>query len=391
VSQFFPAWFLLVWPWKRVILCSYQHDFAAQWGGKVRDLVAAWGPTFGTTVRPTSKAADRWETAHGGGMQTAGIDGPVLGKGADLLILDDVCKNAEEALSPVWRAKAWDWLTSTAYTRLEPGASVVNIQQRWHTEDVAGQQVTKELDRWSILRLPALAEENDPLGRSPGEALWPERYSRVELERMRSLAPMWFAAQYQQRPLDLEGGFFRGLERIRVVGAAPTSEQFRQRVRFWDLAATDAMAGADPDYTCGVLMGRHTDGTFWVLDVVRVRVGPKGVRWAIRQAAELDGPSVAIRIEREGGAAGKIAADAIVTQELAGWPAAAVRPEGSKAERAEPWGSQIEAGNVCLVRAAWNAAFLDEHRAFPTGDHDDQVDAASGAFRQLTRPAPNIR
>jgi predicted phage terminase large subunit-like protein len=138
-------------------------------------------------------------------------------------------------------------------------------------------------------------------------------------------------------------------------------------------------------------MGRHKDGTFWVLDVARARLGPKGVRQLIRQTAEVDGRRVAIRVEREGGASGKIAAQSIVADDLAGWPAAAVRPEGSKAERAEPWGSQIEAGNAAVVRAGWNAAFLDEHRQFPLGDHDDQVDAASGAFRCLTRSQVNIR
>ena len=91
-----------------------------------------------------------------------------------------------------------------------------------------------------------------------------------------------------------------------------------------------------------------------------------------------------IRIEREGAASGKIAADTIVTEDLAGWPAYAVAPKGNKAERAEPWAAQVEAGNAGIVKAGWNAAFLDEHRAFPTGAHDDIVDACSGAFGELT-------
>lgn len=391
ISQFFPAWYLLVYPWKRVILTSYEADFAAQWGGKVRDLVTAWGPDFGIALRGDSKASDRWEIAtHGGGMQTAGIGGPILGKGADLFILDDVCKNAQEALSPTWRAKAWDWLTSTAYTRLEPGASVVNVEHRWHTEDVAGQQVEKEPGIWDVLRLPALAEENDPLGRRVGDPLWPERYSVDALHKMRDLAPSWFAALYQQRPLNLEGGFFKGLEKIEVCPAAPLPTAFTQRVRFWDLAATEAQAGADPDWTVGVLMGKHKDGSFWVLDVVRDRLGPKGVRRLIRQTAEADGREVPVRLEREGGASGKIAADSIVTDELVGWPAGSVRPQGSKAERAEPWGSQIEAGNVRFFAAPWVRPFLAEHQGFPSGDHDDQVDAASGAFSELSKPQIRI-
>jgi predicted phage terminase large subunit-like protein len=390
-SHYFPAWFLLTFPERRVILTSYEADFAAQWGRKVRDTVTRWGPAFGVRVRSDSKAADRWELeSHGGGMQTAGAGGAILGKGADLFIVDDPIKNAQEALSPVYRQKVWDWYNSTADTRLEPGARVVVTQQRWHTEDLGGRLLREQGADWRSVSLPAVAEENDPLGRPVGAPLWPERYDLDELARKRRNAPAWFAAQYQQRPLDLEGGFFRGLERVQVVDAAPTPDQFVRRCRFWDLASTEASAGADPDYTAGVLMGRHRDGTFWVLDVVRDRLGPQGVRQLIRQTADADGRSVPIRLEREGGASGKLAAWDIVSRDLAGFPVAAVQPRGSKAERAEPWGSQVEAGNARVVRNNHTRAFLDEHRAFPSGSHDDMVDASSGAFAEVSRSAGGI-
>ena len=383
-SHYFPAWFLLTHPDKRVILTSYEADFAAQWGRKVRDTVNKWGPVFGVRVRTDSKAADRWEIErHGGGMQTAGAGGAILGKGADLFVIDDPVKNAAEALSPTYRQKVWDWYLSTAETRLEPAARVVVTQQRWHTEDLGGKLLATQAAEWRAVSLPALAEPNDPLGRAVGEALWPARYPTAELERRRAHAPTWFAAQYQQRPLDLDGGFFRGLEKVRVVPAASTDDQFAKRVRWWDLAATEKQAGADPDWAVGLLMGKHKDKTFWVLDVQRVRLGPRGVRDLIKQTAAVDGKRVPVRIEREGAASGKIAADAIVTEDLAGYSAYAIAPRGNKAERAEPWGAQIEAGNVVLVKAGWNAAFLDEHRSFPTGAHDDIVDAASGAFGDL--------
>lgn len=387
ISQYFPAWFLLVYPWKRVILCSYEADFAAQWGRKVRDVVAEWGGLFGVQVASDSKAADRWEIArHGGGMQTAGVGGAILGKGADVLILDDLTKNAQEALSPTHRAKAWDWLTSTAFTRMEPGGRVVNVQQRWHTEDVTGQLIANDPDRWEVLTLPALAGPDDPLGRPEGAALWPERYPAEDLLARQKLAPKWFAAQYQQRPLDLTGGFFRGLEKVPIVGAAPTPDQFTSVCRFWDLASTEDQAGADPDWTAGTLIGKHTDGTFWVLDVRRERLGPQGVRALIRQTAQADGVAVKVRLEREGGASGKLAADSIVREDLAGFAAAAVKPRGNKAERAEPFAAQVEAGNVRLVAGEWVRPWLDEFRAFPTGKHDDMVDSASGGFAEVARP-----
>lgn len=391
VSHYFPAWFLLTRPHKRVILTSYEADFAAQWGRKVRDTVNKWGPLFGVAVRDDSKAADRWEIGtHGGGMQTAGAGGPILGKGADLFIVDDPTKNAEEALSETHRAKVWDWYLTTAKTRLEPGASMVITQQRWHTEDLGGRVEKEEEGRWRNVTLRAIAEGDDPLGRKPGEALWPERYSSGYLQEMATSRDgsrnRWFDAQYQQKPLDLTGGFFKGLERVQIVNAAPLPDQFTRRVRAWDLASTEAQAGADPDWTAGVLMGKHKDGSFWVLDAVRARLGPRGVRDLIKQTAQQDGSGVQIRIEREGGASGKLAAQSIVSEDLAGWSAQAVKPKGSKAERAEPWGSQIEAGNVRVVRNSFTGAMMDEHRAFPSGKHDDMVDAASLGFAECVRP-----
>lgn len=391
LSHVFPAWFLLVYPWRRVILCSYEAGFAAQWGRKVRDLVIRWGPWFGCAVAEDSKAADRWEIQkHGGGMQTAGVGGPILGKGADLLIMDDLCKNAEEALSPTMREKVWDWFASTAYSRLEPGGAIANIQQRWHTDDMAGRLHASDPKRWKQVCLPALAKSGDILGRKPGEALWPSRYPVSVLADKQRLAPTWFAAQYQQEPLDLEGGFFRGLERVKVIDAAPVASHFTRVVRAWDLAATEAQAGSDPDWTVGAKIGKHKDGTFWVLDIQRVRLGPRGVRDLIRQTAEADGAGVPIYVEREGGASGKIAAESIITEDLIGFTARAVRAEGAKTERAEPWGSQIEAGNVCIVKGDWNRVLLDEHRGFPTAAHDDIVDGCSLGFREVARQAQFI-
>lgn len=183
--------------------------------------------------------------------------------------------------------------------------------------------------------------------------------------------------------IEIGGGFFRGLEKVRVVDAAPTNDQFVRRIRAYDLASTEAQSGADPDYTAGVLMGKHRDGTFWVLDVIRERLGPAGVRALIKQTAHLDGVGVAIRLEREGGASGKIATDAIVREDLAGFAATSVKPTAGKAERAEPWAAQVEAGNVVVVKGRHTAAFLDEHRAFPAGAHDDMVDGASLSFSAL--------
>lgn len=211
-SEIFPAWYLGTFPDRRVILASYEADFAATWGRKARSILEEYGQSlFGISVSKDSSAANRWDIAgHRGGMVTAGVGGPITGKGADLLLIDDPVKNAEEANSYTYRQRAWDWYQSTAYTRLEPDGAIVLIQTRWHGDDLAG-RVLKDAERegepWEVLDLPAIARANDRLGRAPGEALWPERFNETRLRAIRkAVGEYYWAALYQQRPTEDQGG-----------------------------------------------------------------------------------------------------------------------------------------------------------------------------------------
>lgn len=221
ISKYFPAWYIGRFPERRVILTSYEADFAANWGRKVRDLLDEFGPEyFGVRVRRDSSAANRWDLeGHAGGMVTAGVGGPITGRGADIFICDDPIKNAEEAASEAIRERNKDWWRSTAYTRLEPGGSAVIVCTRWHHDDLAGWLIAGgagdgdgAASAWEVLNLPALAEDDDPLGREPGEALWPERYDRAALDEIRRSANVgeyFFAAMYQGRPVPKSGGMFK--------------------------------------------------------------------------------------------------------------------------------------------------------------------------------------
>jgi predicted phage terminase large subunit-like protein len=184
------------------------------------------------------------------------------------------------------------------------------------------------------------------------------------------------------------GGLFRR-EWFRVVEAAPPG---LRRVRFWDLAATEPRPGTDPDWTAGVLMGVadqppaagrvYTKGTYYVLDARRTRATPGQVETLVRQTAEADGKGVTVGMEQEPGSSG-VALVQRYARMLAGWNFRPERATGDKVTRASPLSSQVEAGNVCLVRGPWNGAYLDELEGFPEAPHDDQVDASSGAFSKL--------
>jgi predicted phage terminase large subunit-like protein len=204
-SKWTPAWHILRWPEKRVIIASYEHNFARMWGRKVREIIEEHGAEFGVTISDGQSAASDWETNYGGGMLTAGARGPMTGRGADLLIIDDPIKNAEEAVSEVVRDGLGDWWDSTASTRIEPGGKAILIATRWHEDDLTGRVLRHADERGGRkiqqLTLRAVAEDDDVLGREEGEALWPQRYDEKALERERlSRDAYWWLSLYQQRP-----------------------------------------------------------------------------------------------------------------------------------------------------------------------------------------------
>jgi predicted phage terminase large subunit-like protein len=402
ISQYFPAWWLGMYPDERVILASYEADFAATWGRKAQDVFSAHnGRLFGVELNPATTAAARWEVAgHEGGMTTAGVGGPITGKGADLLILDDLIKNAEEANSEVHRENIWEWLQSTAMTRLEPGGAVAFLMTRWHEDDPPGRllaQMEAGGERWEVLNLPALAEEGDPLGRPVGAALWPERYDAEALGRIRrTIGDYHFESLYQGRPVPRKGGMFEADWFKDPWPAAPADCAW---CRAWDLAASDGKG----DWTVGVLMGRHDAGgpptvdadgriergrvssRYFVADVVRGRWNEARVDEVVRETALRDRErygDVMVRGEQEPGASGKKAAAAFV-RNLAGFDVQVEPNSGSKENRARALASQAGVGAVKLVRADWNAEFVRELARFPRGKHDDQVDAASLSFNTL--------
>jgi predicted phage terminase large subunit-like protein len=392
LSEYFPAWFVGNFPDKRVILTSYEADFAAQWGRKARFLLETYGHTFPSPIRlsPCSAAASRWDIAgHTGGMQTSGAGGAITGKGGHLIIIDDPIKNSDDAMSDRSREKLMEWYASTLYTRREPGAIVILIQTRWHMDDLAGKlikQMEAGGDTWTVVDFPAIAETDDVIGRKPGEPLWEDRFPLTELTKIKmTQGSYWWNALYQQHPIPPGGQIFR-TEWFKVVEDFPHD---CKKCRFWDMAATKDGG----DYTVGGLVGLSKEGQIFILDVQRGQLSPYETESMIGNTAGVDGRDVKIRIEKEGGSAGKTLMDQYARKLLLGYDFKGEVPSGSKESRANPLAAAAEAGNVYLVRAPWNRAMLDEFTNFPHGSNDDQVDAISGAFNVLvtTRARPKFR
>lgn len=374
----YPAYRLLIDPSLRVIVGAYNHSLACTFSRQVRRSVGRLGFQFASDANKQNY----WSSVQGGGLYSVGVGSGVTGFGADLILIDDPVKSRAEAESPAYRQRVLDWYQNDLYTRLHPGAPLILIMTRWHSLDLAGhllEQAKEGGEQWDVVSLPALAEENDRLGRQPDEPLWPARYSNADFDRIKkAIGSYAFSALYQQRPSPREGGMFRA-EWLPIVDPKP-----REGVscRAWDNAGT--FGGGD--YSAGVRITR--DGQkFVVQHVWRDRVSPGQLRTAKRTQAEIDGVQTIIKIPQDPGAAGVDQAESD-KQNLAGFWVEVSRPTGSKEVRAMPLAAACEAGLVEVERGDWNRAFIDELCSFPTGQHDDQVDAAADSYNFVAQAQP---
>jgi hypothetical protein len=221
----FPAWYLGKNPNKEVITVSYSGELAQDFGKKTREIISdiPYKRIFGLSLKEDEKGAAKWKTEKGGSYTSIGVGGALTGRGANILCLDDLIKNREEANSEVYRDKVWSFFLSTAYTRLEPNGVVIVCLTRWHYDDLAGRILNEPefKDKIEVIEFPAIAEQNEKY-RKKGEALWPERYSAEYYESFKRLDLYEFSSLYQQKPLisetqEFKQEYFRYFEENEIV------------------------------------------------------------------------------------------------------------------------------------------------------------------------------
>jgi predicted phage terminase large subunit-like protein len=373
VSHWLPTWYLDWWPENRIILCSYGGDFASDWGKKVRDEFLM-NERLWTKLRTDSKARGSWETVNGGGMKCAGVGGPITGRGADLCIIDDPHKNWEEAMSPQARERVIEWFNGTLYNRLEPGASIVVIQTRWHEQDLTGYLIDEHKEDWKVIRFPALAETNDLIGREEGDALCPERYTKERLELMKeTMGSYIFAGLYQQRPAPLQGGMLQKGWFKKYTHLPIDPDEWLQT---WDLQ----FKATGTSYCVGQVWCRK-GSNMYLADQKRAKMGFNDQVHAIKNLS-LKWPQVSTIIIED--AADAQAVKDTLKDQISGL--VLVPAKGSKEANLAAVSGCIEAGNVHIpIDADWADAFLLEATTFPNALNDDQVDAMSMALRRLTK------
>ncbi|WP_407568161.1 phage terminase large subunit [Arsenicicoccus dermatophilus] len=392
-SRAFPELALTRNPDLRVIIASYSAVMARRWGRVIRDDIGEHGLAMGgLAVRPDVSAQHEWMLeGHIGGVYTVGVGGSLTGKPCDLMIIDDPVKDRAEAASALQRDKVWDWWTSTASSRLAPGAPVVVIMTRWHEDDFAGRLLAAEDGyRWRVVNIPAQCDDpdNDPLGRQYGEFMVSARgRTREQWEQRKITAGSrdW-AALYQGRPTPSEGSILKPAwwkrwdappYLVRDDGARIIPDTAGlEVVQSWDMA----FKGSDTsDFVVGQVWMRRGHQA-WLLAQVRGRWSFAETVQQVRALTARWPQAIAKLVEDKANGPAVISA---LQSQLGGF--IPVLPEGSKTSRVEAVSPVIEAGQVIIPpdSVPWVGDFLAEVSLFPAGKHDDQVDAMSQAVHRL--------
>ena len=397
VSVFWPAWAWLMKPEIRFAFTAYRGDLALRDADRSRDLIRTpfyqellqGRPKKWAMLKAGQDTKSRFANNQGGYRFSSAVAG-IMGEGGDIVVLDDP-HNVEQAESDTVRDETVRKIRLALPTRVRSKTgAVVIIMQRLHPLDLTGVFLDEEGELWTHLCLPARFEPDHPTPcpfdwrRQPGELLFPELFDEKRIGELElGLTEYGVAGQLQQRPHPREGGMMKR-DDFKIIDAAEVPKG-GTIVRGWDLAATDAtqVDAKKAAWTVGLRL-RYVGRKIYIEDVIRLRGSPHKVRTTMRTAARNDGKVVIIDFPQDPGQAGKAQAEDIA----ADFPDRRIfySPEsGAKEVRAEAPAAQVEAGNVYLVRGAWNGVFLDEAAAFPGSTFKDQVDAFSRAYHRAVR------
>ncbi|MBV8772233.1 MAG: phage terminase large subunit [Deltaproteobacteria bacterium] len=378
-SELFPAWFLGRHPDLSVIAASYGAELATDFGRRVRNMMtsAPFRAIFpNAAVSPDSTAAHRFNLLAGGAYYAVGAGGSLTGRGASLLIVDDPIKNREDADSETFRRSLHEWYENVAYTRLEPGGSVVIVETAWHQDDLAHWLLREHpQEGWTVIRLPAIAEPDDPLGRPEGAPLWPSRFPLKALERIReAIGSSAWASFYQQRPAAAEGAIFKR-DWWQYWNEATLPPRFEQIVLSLDTAFKTSSSS---DFSVGLVVGVARTG-YYILDLWRQRVEFPQLKRAIEMLATKWRPDRTLIEDKASGQS--LLQELKTSSRLAVFP---IKVDSNKVSRAHAATPLVEAGKVFLPQgASWLREFIDELSSFPNAAHDDQTDAFSQAINFL--------
>jgi predicted phage terminase large subunit-like protein len=396
-SVFFQPWVWTRYQSASFIGSSYQENLSIDLSRKARIVLKSdkYKELFPEVVISEDQdAKGKFANTEQGERNSVGNKGGITGRHADFIVIDDPI-DPKGSRSSVEMTLANQFITETLWSRKKNKARTptILVQQRLHANDPTGmmlEMASRGETKIRHLCFPAvLTDDVKPVECKQyyRDGLFdPVRLPKPVLDEAALQGEYSFAGQFLQRPVPIGGGMFKTDNIIiRDRSEMPVGNRWVKRVRYWDKAATQD-AGC---FTVGMLMGKDVDQRFWILDVVRGRWDSARREQMIKSVAAMDGYEVVIGIEQEPGSGGKDSAS-MTARNLAGYRVVMDKPSGPKEERADPFSTQVNAGNVYMVSAGWNRPLLDEMGLFPNGNFKDQVDSGSGAFKYLTLPMKKV-
>lgn len=418
-SFYTPLWMLRRHPEWEIMTASYDPALTRRWASNIRSVIEE-KPGLGIALQKDGGAGGQWSTVEGGGMYSSSVRGSMTGLGARVMIIDDPVKDRKEVQSEVMRNALWDWWLSVALTRLQPPSLVIVVATRWHEDDFMGRLLSADYEgdpeEWESVRIPALADDVDPLGRTEGQPLYSPL---VEQETEESATQRWegvrravgeytWAGLYQQRPSPAKGSIFDvewwkywttdptlAKEDGSVVYLDPDTLTQGTWVDSWDCNFGNT-SGTSSSYVVGQRWVRHRADRFLIAQQRGrwsfVETLARMKAWATPPPVhELNpyGHHVHTRlIEKKANGAAIIDT---LRRDISGM--VPVNPTTSKESRARAITPEVMSGNVFLPHPSesqnsWVRELLSEARNFPNGTNDDQVDALTQALDYLRTATP---
>jgi len=374
LSEFFPAWYWGRNPDKKIIFLTHGQEKADDVGRMVRDQLI--DPLHrrifpACQVSESSKSIHRMNTKQRGEYYSIGMGGQIVGRGAHLLIIDDPIKGRAEADSALKQNRLRAAYQGDIYTRLMSGNAIIVCQTRWTNNDLTGWLLTEhKRENWTVINIPAIAEvDNDILRRSTGDTIWPEMeiFTKEYLELVKAtVGTREWNAQYQQRPIDIEGGIVK-LSWFKYYTVLP---EFERIVQSWDSASKPEEIN-DPSVctTWGV-----TGNAYYLIDVFRKRLEYPALKKAVVKLYDKFHPSAVLIEDKSSGTS--LIQDIRYDTKI---PVIAIDPKNVKKEiRMSVESDKIEAGRVFLPeKAPWRVDYETELTQFPLYANDDMVDSTS--------------
>ena len=388
VSVVFPPYWLATHPEGKILSASHSIDLAERWGRRVRNIVAEQGATLNIELSGDSQAADRWALTTGAEYMAAGVQKGIAGFRADLGIIDDPFGSKEDAYSQRIRDKVWEWYLNDFSARLTPSAKRVVMSTRWHEDDLAGRVIEQAKHTGvavRVLRLPAIAEPNDPLGREIGEYLWDDpkgyNYGKFLRDRQSEMSPMEWAALYQQNPVSEEGNFFKKEwfkyydqlpKGVRKYGASDYATKLEGGD--WTVHGVAAMDADGNLYIDDIWRGQTTTD-MWIEVMLDMAAGHEVFAWA-EESGQIE-KSIGPFLDRR------------MNERNIHFPRRQFVSATDKGARARTIQGRMASGKVFFRRhAVWRLGFEAELLSFPAGKWDDQCDVLSLFGRMLDKMHP---